>query len=909
MSAEQLGERLSAAWRMPYGRGQIAAVEDVIRHADAQGLHELQYAARMLATQAYTFGGEPAKSFVTFSWCLAAHDRGDGDPAFEHELYWQFKWMAGALSRFPEVPLARTYEALDDMERRYRLAGHTMNPLHQYRVVVAQHIGDVAEADEQYRLWCAAPRGEMSDCIGCEPTAKVRHLGWRGQDQEAVATALPVLGGQLTCVEQPHSMLTELLLPYLRTGRLEEAAAAHRQAYRAIQTNRGELALLADHVAFCAYTGNEARGLELIERHVPWLEESPTPLADMYFSASCALVLRLVAESGHADAPVRDTTVGALRDELTSRALDLAARFDERNGTSAQGDAVREVLAASPLVDHLPLSGPARRASERISAPATRELPSSPEELADLALREGRLRNTSAVEAAWRRFDEMCPEPPPALLARRLDAKAGDAARADPELAEQLWRLSATLFEEVGDELRRQVVLGRFGLLRCYHGAADEGFAMIADSAEALAGMGDPAAHARGLTRLAIAHRLSGRHEDALGVLNRALELAPDDLVLAEIELDIAQTVAERGDERLAEALDHASRCVALYESVGPCGGLRHAQHIAGRLSAATGSLDQAWELLGAAASTDDVDLRSDALHLRGRIGLDLGHVEEAHRALADAVADLLASGNVTAAAYAKVDLAAAALNAGHPDEAADAAEEALAELERVDDGGEAARARFLLARAYRELGAEEQALALLDEVATHCAAQENPAGVGQMNAMAAEILDRLDRDEEAAGRFAVAADAYAAVDVPLAELDNRRRAAMSWRWAGDNDRSLAALAAADSVASGLAGEDEPNVVWQLAMLNYDGARILAAAERAAAALERTGLAAGGFRSLDATVEAAMADALHGRLLVDVGRPGEAEKFLAAALDALPESASGPREELAELLEELRDMP
>ena len=43
-----------------------------------------------------------------------------------------------------------------------------------------------------------------------------------------MALAKPVLDRTLTCSEQPQSILTELLVPYLRTGRLEQAVDAHR---------------------------------------------------------------------------------------------------------------------------------------------------------------------------------------------------------------------------------------------------------------------------------------------------------------------------------------------------------------------------------------------------------------------------------------------------------------------------------------------------------------------------------------------------------------------------------------------------------------------------------------------------------------------------------------------------------
>ena len=114
-SEEDLWSLLRQAYHMPYGGAQIALVEQVVQHADAGGHDELRLAARLFATTAYVHGGEPAKSFVTFSWCRAEYDahpeRFDGDD--EHMLLWQFKYMVNGLLKFPAVPLARTYDVLD----------------------------------------------------------------------------------------------------------------------------------------------------------------------------------------------------------------------------------------------------------------------------------------------------------------------------------------------------------------------------------------------------------------------------------------------------------------------------------------------------------------------------------------------------------------------------------------------------------------------------------------------------------------------------------------------------------------------------------------------------------------------------------------------------------------------------
>ena len=906
LSEEELADRLDQVGRMPYGRGQVAAVEELLRHVDANGSERLKYVTRLLATTAYQYGGEPAKAFVTFSWCLAAYDRGEGDPAQDHHLFWYFKWMVSSLTMFPEVPLDRTVGVLDDMERRYRLAGHTLNPVHQHRRLVAQHIGDRETAAEQYRLWCATPRGAMADCIGCEPTAKVAYLAWQDRHEDAVALALPVLDGQMTCIEQPHSILTELLIPYLRTGRLTEAADAHRSAYRAIQTNRAELTAVADHVGFCTRTGNHARALELVERHLGWLEEPPTPFADLRFSAVAAGALSRIADAGHSGLTVRrgsdEIGVTELRDELTERALALSARFDVRNGTDEVSRLTAEALAAEPLVDHLPLSGPARKAAARPSpAPPTVELPDSPAELAEFAEQQWARADVAEALATWDRFDEVCPEPEGTLLARRLNAAAAVQAGPDPELAEQTWLRSAELCAEAGDEVRRQSVLSRIAMLHCLTERVDQGFPALVEACAEIDRLGDAtwrlAAQLRLLTVLQTLHR----HKEAAEVLDG---LEP--LVVESGKPDLAAEVAfERA--RRSGSVEDADRAVELWRAVGPCNALCQAVFLAANARARAGDVAAAHTVMAGAVTATDPVLRGRAAHQRGRMALDLDRAKDAYESLVDAIAALTVAEERVGVAYAQVDLAAACLGLDRPGELADSVEDALPVLVKIEDADETARARFLLAKAYRALGRGVQALELLDQVAEHCRSGGNPAGTGQMLSASGEILDSLDRDAEAAQRFAEAADAYHEAELPVDELSCRRRCATSWLWGGEHELAVEALGAADALAAGLGfAEDEPALVWEQAMLGYDGARVLANTERFGEALIRVAPVAARFRRLEAYTEAAMAEALRGRLLVDLDRLPEAEQVLTEALAALPEELQGPRQQLAALLERIK---
>ncbi|NUT17812.1 MAG: hypothetical protein HOV77_01370, partial [Hamadaea sp.] len=203
-SEDEIREMIAAAWDAPEGAGQIALVEEAMLHAEASGDADLAFDARMVATNAFHRGGEPAKAFVTFARCLKEYDDNPDRRSAqdEHLLLWFFKYIVSSMAKFPEVPLVRTHAVLDDMERRFRSGGHSLHAVYAYRYVVASHVGDAEQADHYYGLWDAAPRDENSDCAGCDPTSKSHHLTWRERYAEAIAIAEPALLGRLTCSEQ-----------------------------------------------------------------------------------------------------------------------------------------------------------------------------------------------------------------------------------------------------------------------------------------------------------------------------------------------------------------------------------------------------------------------------------------------------------------------------------------------------------------------------------------------------------------------------------------------------------------------------------------------------------------------------------------------------------------------------------
>ncbi|MFE0152741.1 hypothetical protein ACFWY5_36740 [Nonomuraea sp. NPDC059007] len=401
---------LGEAYGMPYGEARTVVTERALRAAEAARDPGLVVLTRFELTAAYQLGGEPAKSFAVFSRNLADYDR---DPSLFGErrlwrLLWQYKWIVGSLRRFPEIPLRRALDGLDDMERRYREAGEGLQAVYARRCHVAQHLGDRAAAEEWFHRWRTAPRDELSDCAACDVRGVIAYLAWTGRDEEAIVAAAPVLSGAMTCSSQPQGILEALLLPYVRTGRLEEAASAHRRAYRIVQGRLSDLDDMGTHLRFLALTGNESRGLEILQRELHLLERPPSPSAARAFMTGAAVLLRRLEELGHGDTPVRrggaDIPAAGLRAEMEAGARGVAAAFDARNGTGEHLRDLEEVLAAAPYLTRLVLT------------PAAGE--SDP---ARLLARAGKLRGDGEDAEAAALFERA------AGLYRRAGDRAGEA--------------------------------------------------------------------------------------------------------------------------------------------------------------------------------------------------------------------------------------------------------------------------------------------------------------------------------------------------------------------------------------------------------------------------------------------------------------------------------------------------
>jgi tetratricopeptide (TPR) repeat protein len=675
---------------------------------------------------------------------------------------------------------------------------------------------------------------------------------------------------------------------------------------------------VSEHLVFCALTGNDARGLEIVQRHLDWLDRPPSPYAAMEFASAAGLVLRRLTAAGHGDLTVHRRPTGGddatelrvadLAETLAGTATELAARFDARNGGSHQGDRIARRLVAEPIVEHLPLSATARRRTPAVkpaapadAAPAAAVFPpaAGPEELLDLAELYGRTDRGADARAVLRAFDERYGAGPlsPLLAARRADGRGNDLAESrDVAGAERAWRDAVEGYRSAGDELRAQVALGRLGVLLCLTERADDGLPLVLSSRDYVLAHGSVERRAGAHARLGIALVAAGRPAEALPEFDRAAELADeagDPHLTADVALRRAHCLA--GLDRPEDFREAAGRARDLYRELGGSGlavacllhGSSFDPDAEGEGELALSAFDEA--VAAAPTGRAAVDPRLG----RARVLCALDRPDEAVDDFVEVVGLCTELELADGAAFGRFELANAYRQAGRMLEAAEAGEEAVAALTALGVQEAADRCRYLLASVYRDLGEDDAAVALLDQLAANLDGYDNLPARGQMREEAGDVLYRLDRDALAAERFAAAAEAFGAAGLLLDELRVRRRHALALRWSGDVDQAMAALAEADDAAAALPADvaRQPQAIWERAMLGYDATKILIGSDRLDEALPRIVGVPHQLREIDAFGEAFLAELLLGELLLRMDRPIEAEPVLRGVLSGLPRDA------------------
>ncbi|MEW2066368.1 tetratricopeptide repeat protein [Streptomyces sp. NPDC007346] len=799
-SPDELMRALGENGRLPYGRTRTVTAEELVDAAERFDEPVPLIHALLELQEAYTYGSDPRKSPVVFARLLTLFDERPEvfDGRLRHQLFWRFKWVANALRALPEIPLPSLRQWLTEMRDRYEKAGLGLQPYYGQAYQLAAHVGE--DTTLAYELWAGRRRTPYSDCEACEICERALHHLAAGDDERALEIWAPVLAGKESCQEEPARSVSYALLPLLRTGRADRARELHLAGYRACRRNPSMAGEVGRHLEFCALTGNEGRGLELLAENRNLFDEVESPLDRLDLLTGAEVLLSRVESLGHGDLPVagyagRGWTVAGLCAEVRGQADDLAARFDIRNGTTAQSGRRRERLDRAPLLDALELALRTRSLDDLapaapVAAPPARTADAVPEALPELILRARELEEEGHPDAraCWARLRKLVaagdyshPEDPAVgpyvrLRADLLAEEANRAAERDAfAAAVALHEEAAGLYEDAGAP--GDVALSRACAVLAaaeipVEGAADAAEAQAAALTDAHASLVRLQEGTPGLAPY-IEGRLLRLRASALGL---RLQVSGSEEHAAPVfaEADLLQAFATRHDL---------------------------AGQVSGAMLLRSGAYALSGDLPAALAETDALRSRltshGPAWHLprlfglRGRLHLGLRDAAAAHADLAEGLrlaaawpADAVDTGRLHG------DLAEACMHLGRPDEALThltrSAEVGLRGGSRVDAFCTYSNAAQLCL----ELGRVEDCIALLDSL------------LAEPDVVAGELDDRL----VAQLRLVRARALHAGEDLKAATAEFTALAAESAGW-DDDPGSHAMIAADTAVILGESGE------------------------------------------------------------------------------------------------------
>ncbi|MEV5357815.1 hypothetical protein [Streptomyces sp. NPDC052693] len=798
-TTDELYQALQDNDQRPYGRTRTVTAEELVDAAEQFDEPVPLVHALLELQEAYTYGSEPRKSPVVFARLLTLFDEQPDvfDERLRHQLFWRFKWVAHALRQLPEIPLASLRQWLTEMRDRYEKEGLGLQPYYGQAYQLAAHVGE--DTTLAYELWAARARTRLSDCEACETCQRALYHLAAGDDERALRVWEPVLAGKESCQEEPARSVSHALLPLLRTGRADRARELHLAGYRGCRRNPSMSAEVGRHLEFCALTGNEARGLELLAENRNLFDEVDSPLDQLDFLTGVEVLLRRVESLGHGDLPAagyagRTWTVAGLRAEAGGRADDLAARFDARNGTTTHADRRRTRLDRAPVLDALELTLRTRALDELApaapaAAPTAPAAGTVPEALPDLIRRARELDELGHPDAraCWARLrtrvadrayvhpDDAAVGPLVRLRADLLDDEAGRAGERD-EYAEAaaLHEEAAALYEDAG---------------RPGDAAISRACALLA-TAE-LPADGDGASEAKAAALTAAHASIVRLHEQTPGLSPhqeaRLLRLRVTALALR------LQTTG--GEEHAAPVLAEADLLLAFAGRHGIIG------QVSGALLLRASTFAMSGDLPAAVTETDALldRLRAQGpawhlprtLSLRGRLRLGLGDAEGAHADLSEGLR-LAAEWPADAIDTARLhgDLAEACMRLGRPDDALRHLTRS-AELElRRGSRTDAYCAYSNAAQLSLDLGRVEDCIALLDSL------------LAEPAVAAGELDERL----VAQLRLTRARALHAGEDLKAATAEFAALAAESAGW-DDDPGSHAMIAAETAVLLGESGE------------------------------------------------------------------------------------------------------
>lgn len=356
---------LSEAASLDEGPAQVELIQQAVHLADQIQDIDAGFQARLRLQEAALVCGSADVLLVAYTWCLSQTER-DPDRFGLYQVLWRYRWAIVYLPTYPEIPRSRIEEALADMSKRYRNAGASLRPVHLLRWKVAMKLGDGPMASEARQAWKRSRWGWLADDEQTERVTQIEYHLFRERWAEAATEAKGYTDGSIRDLSYLDSVLSWMVVPLLRLGRMEEAMRVHERGYRLTIKNAALVTQAARHVQFLGLTHNFPRALRLVERYLPYCVGSDPEDKIEFYPALLTMIRLLRREKTTVRLRLSATCPGYQADGIydlaeldrvyMAEAMEVANQYDARDGNDYYARMMADLDEILPFARPWPLT-------------------------------------------------------------------------------------------------------------------------------------------------------------------------------------------------------------------------------------------------------------------------------------------------------------------------------------------------------------------------------------------------------------------------------------------------------------------------------------------------------------------------------------------------------------------------
>lgn len=342
--------------KLEHGKAKISGIREAIRQADEN--HDVPYQIHFRHELCHesVFYGDALDMLIIFPEMLAIIDKNPDAPTTKHNygyidsmdcVLWIYKWLLETCEEYYQISMEDCERFFEDYKKRCLAYGYNLRPYYEMKSGFYESMNH-PEADKLFHLFETSPRDDNANCEACEQNDIVDHYLKKGDLQKADLLARDLDSRKLQCggINSWLRLKKNYMRYYLRRQDFKKAAEYIRKIKR-YRNQQTEFDISREEM-YCYAHLDVAKALRVYKNNWNrWMQErEPKALYDNAVDI-CVFFQKLMENRKKQTVKIAyDNSFPLYRksdsyemqelfDFYYKQAVDLAKKFDNRNGTDA----------------------------------------------------------------------------------------------------------------------------------------------------------------------------------------------------------------------------------------------------------------------------------------------------------------------------------------------------------------------------------------------------------------------------------------------------------------------------------------------------------------------------------------------------------------------------------------------